>query len=260
VTIASFDKFDEYLTGINKWRSISLETIQNQEDLFKRFDSKYISDENTVIKILGKIDSNWKILNVNQKITIKQEGDYYDTQDFQFFKDHKKGKRKRFKIRVKSYENSVRYLELKLKTNIEETLKFRWRYGEITAQNTIDIRYRRQLLEKLEEYSYRVDLNSTNYKLTTSYLRTTLFNLATREKLTIDQNFVVKKQRQIQPIGGSKLILEVKSIKSRHSLIPILNTLNIRKGSISKYGISAPLIYPELGRNPWIATLKGLGS
>lgn len=258
--ITSFDKLAEYLIGINKWKSISLETIQNQEDLFKRFDSKYISDENNVINILGKLDSNWKILNVNQKITIKQESDYYDTQDFQFFKDHKRGKRKRFKIRVKSYENSVRYLELKLRTNIEETLKFRWLYGEITGQNTIDIRYRSQILEKLEEYAYRVDLNSTNHKLTTSYLRTTLFNFTAREKLTIDQNFIVKKQSQILPISGSKLILEVKSIKSRHSLIPVLNTLNIRKDSISKYGISVPLIYPELGRNPWITTLKLLES
>ena len=257
---ASFDKFADYLATINKRNSLSLETIQNQEDLFKRVDSKYISDENNVIKILAKLDSNWKILNVNHKITIKQEGDYYDTQDFQFFKDHKRGKRKRFKIRVKSYENSVRYLELKLRTNIEETLKFRWRYEEITALNTIDIRYQSQILEKLEEYADRVDLNLTNHKLTTSYLRTTLFNFTAREKLTIDQNFIVKKQSQILPISGSKLILEVKSIKSRHSLISVLNTLNIRKGSISKYGISAPLIYPELGRNPWLATLKILGS
>jgi hypothetical protein len=256
----SFDKFAEYLVGMNKSKSIMLETIQNQEDFFKRFDSKYICDENNIIKILGKLDSDWKILNVNQNITIKQEGDYYDTQDFQFFKDHKKGKRKRFKIRLKSYENSFRYLELKLRTNIEQTLKFRWRYGDISALNTIDIRYRSQILEKLEEYAYQVDLNSTNHKLTTSYLRTTLFNFATREKFTIDQNFVVKKNDKILPIGKSHLILEIKSIKSRHSLIPILNTLNVRKSSISKYGISVPLIYPELGRNPWITTLKSLES
>jgi hypothetical protein len=96
----SFDKFAEYLVGMNKSKSISFETIQNQQDFLKRFDSKYIIDENSIIKILGKIDSDWKLLNVNQKITIKQESDYYDTQDFQFFKDHKKGTRKRFKIRL----------------------------------------------------------------------------------------------------------------------------------------------------------------
>lgn len=252
----TWDSFDDFILNRAKAGSITLDKLQNQESSLKRFDTKYILDEKKIISTLNNLSREWHVLNVGNKIQINYKTLYFDTCDFKLFKDHKQGKRKRFKIRIRFYETGEIYLELKLKTNLEETLKFRWKCPTPPSENVIESQFKEVLSEKLNEYLYHFDLASLEYKLSTEFTRTTLFNFATKEKLTIDKNFMVDNRDITLPISRKMLILEIKSSKPFNSLNSTLNSLNIRSVSLSKYGAGAPELFSYLGRNPWVSTLK----
>jgi hypothetical protein len=252
----TWDLFDDFILNRAKARSITLEKLQNQESFLKRYDTKYILDEKKIISTLNNLGREWHVLNVGNKIQINYKTLYFDTHDFRLFKDHKQGKRKRFKIRIRFYETGEIYLELKLKTNLEETLKFRWKCPTLPSESVIESPFKEVISQKLNEYLYQLDMATLEYKLSTEFTRTTLFNSATKEKLTIDKNFIVDNKNLTLPISKKMLILEIKSSKPLSSLNSTLNSLNIRSVSLSKYGAGAPALFSYLGRNPWVSTLK----
>jgi hypothetical protein len=252
----TWSSLDDFIFDKARKSSITLNELQYKESALRRFDSKYVLKEKELIDVLSKLNSEWTILNVENKFQINYKTLYFDTDKFQLFKDHKKGRRKRFKIRIRFYETGDSYLELKLKTNLQETLKFRWQFFGSPKCKVIEPEFEELVSKKLKEYLYRFDLHTLEYKLNTEYTRMTLYNAATKEKLTIDKKFIVSNQDVSLPISKSMLILEIKSSKSLSSLNSNLNSLNIRRVNLSKYGVGAAALYSYLGKHPWVSTFK----
>ncbi len=255
----TFETIEQYIQQINQDHFRSIEDLPLNIFAEKRYDTKLIITEKTALEFLRKLHRDWKILTVSNKSIVGYETCYYDTPDFQFYRAHKQGKRKRFKIRIREYETGARYLELKLKTNIEETLKFRWPYPQESDFKFINAAFMQIVIQKLNSHGLNVNFNKLEYKLSTKYRRLSLVNIDNYEKITIDRNLTLQKNNQIEYFNNSYMILEVKSQKLQSTLKTSLNMLHQNRSRISKYGLAVPLLYPEMGANPWSVAMKKLG-
>jgi len=251
-----FKDLEKYLHQINEDRFRSIEDLPLDNISEKRYDSKLIVNEKTALNFLAGLQNDWKIVTVDNKSEVQYETFYFDTPNFQFFKDHKQGRRKRFKIRIRTYETGDRYLELKLKTNIDETQKIRWPYPTDASLKDLNSDLLQIITQRLEPYGYKLNFNNLEYKLSTKYKRISLVNFQNYEKITLDSNLTVQKNNQIERIGSGYMILEVKSQKLSNTLRPTLNLLHQNRIRLSKYGLAVPVLYPNMGANPWSLALK----
>jgi hypothetical protein len=251
-----FKDLDKYLLQINEDRFRSIEDLPLNNLTEKRYDTKLIINEKTALNLLARLHNDWKFIKVDNIAEIEYETFYFDTPDFQFFKDHKQGRRKRFKIRIRTYETGDRYLELKFKTNIEETRKIRWSYPKDGSLTTLNSKFLHLITERLELDGYKINFHKLEYKLSTKYRRVSLVNFKNNEKITLDKNLTVQKNNRTKHIGNDYMILEVKSQKLSNTLRSSLNLLHQNRIRLSKYGLAVPILYPEMGANPWSLALK----
>lgn len=111
-------------------RSVSLEEIDNL-NLMDRAESKYIIPFRKIPFFLNKIDSYYRVLEIDGLRIFRYHNVYFDTPDFLFYNQHITGKLPRSKVRLREYENNgITYLEVKKRTNTNRVKKWRVASGE----------------------------------------------------------------------------------------------------------------------------------
>lgn len=249
---------DDYLANLFDDKYTTLDEIRNISVASQRYDSKYIISKDLLMNFLKNLDDDWYILKVSSKFQFAYKTMYFDTKNFDLYNDHKKAKRKRVKIRIRQYSDKERFLELKLKLSQNYTKKIRWPYNVTNSEIELDKFYQDKILSNLIEYKYDLELAKLSVKLSTNYRRITLYNFNTAEKITIDRMFFVERKGLIFNICNHNSILEVKSSKPTNSLQKKFKKIFRQNMPITKYGIGVSLVYPELGKGPWLPTLKAL--
>ena len=116
---------------LNSLESISLKEMDNVK-LMDRVDTKYIFSIQQLPLYLNAIKENYRVLEVNDYRMINYESLYFDTKDFEFYRQHHSGKMNRYKIRFRKYvESDLNFFEIKLKSNKGRTIKNRINYKQI---------------------------------------------------------------------------------------------------------------------------------
>lgn len=103
--------------------TISLEEL-GAATLQNRIDSKYPLSVKRATEVLQGL-AHYNAVEVEQEILLPYKTLYYDTDDYQLYKTHLRGKANRLKFRSRRYSTGAMFHETKLKNNKGRTIKQR---------------------------------------------------------------------------------------------------------------------------------------
>jgi hypothetical protein len=225
-------------------RPITLEEMEGIK-LMNRIDSKYLTDEATLLHILDRAaEAGYRVLVTEGMRISPYDSVYYDTAGLRMFYDHHNRRLVRQKVRTRSYVNSgATFLEIKRKNNKGRTKKKRM---GIPAAELMDFRADEAACAYLAGHSW-FTAPELSPVLETAFHRITLVNPAKTERLTIDtqlsfKNFRTGKETSLQ----NAVIIELKQDgRAESQMKNILLDLRIKPVRVSKYCIAVTLTDPQ---------------
>ena len=235
-------------SALSLFGAISLEDM-NGAALMDRVDTKYIFCLKKMPFLLSWLTKSYRVLTVGENTSTTYESVYFDTENFQLYRQHHCGKLNRYKIRYRHYvENDLSFFEIKRKTNTGRTIKHR-----IPGHESQGLQAgAKEFLEA------KTNLRATDIQpvLWVKYKRITLVNCSGRERITLD-TAIHFKNRQGSELAFPLVVAEVKQNKSRRSeFIELMNTNNIHQGFMSKYCFGISRLEPGLKKNNFSLSLR----
>ncbi|MBO4264361.1 MAG: polyphosphate polymerase domain-containing protein [Bacteroidales bacterium] len=217
--------------------------------LMNRIDSKYLTDEQTLVGILEDARADgYRALLADGTKYCSYNSLYYDTPGMQMFLDHHNRRLVRQKVRTRVYVGSGRtYLEIKRKNNHGRTKKKR---TEIAPAEFGDFRTNPQACDYLAAHS-RFTADSIEPTLETGFRRITLVNPAETERLTIDTCLHFKNLRTGRTVSlQNAVVIELKQDgRTASQMKEILLRHRVKPIRVSKYCIGVTLTDPAVKSN-----------
>lgn len=248
---------DKLMPIIKQFDHVNLDDASRVE-LMNRTDIKYIFNVNKLSDILKRALKDYKILEINNERIHLYKNQYFDTSDYNMYLDHHNGKRTRYKIRYRNYDVSdVAFLEIKLKTNKNRTIKKRIKNKYSTNLNKGSSKF-------IETNSpYKSD--ELTPVLKNDFHRITLVHRINKERITLDFNLFytcdfagIVKTHELPDIA----ICEIKreGYSNTSEFMTILRSEDIRQSRMSKYCIGAAILYSDLKKNQFKDKLRYIES
>lgn len=211
--------------------------------LLDRIDTKYLFPMSDLIPILGEVEEEYRILDINQVRLNQYHTVYFDEPDFTLYKQHHNKHADRYKVRARQYvDTNLAFFEVKHKTNKKRTIKSRLELNQTESQTD-------EVNDFIDTY-VPVDSQQMEQKLWNNYLRLTLVGKSQPERVTIDLNLSFGQGDGYTDLPGM-VIAEVKqSHFSQDSyFIQQMRKRGIRSNSFSKYCAGVCLLYDGVKRN-----------
>jgi hypothetical protein len=223
---------------------ITLEEMDGVK-LLNRIDSKYLTDEATLVQILADAEAaGYRVLEAGGCKISPYYSIYFDTEGLRMFLDHHNARLVRQKVRTRVYVNSGdAYLEIKRKNNHGRTKKKR---TGIPMAELPDFRADEAACRYLAEHS-DFDAAQLRPTLETVFRRITLVNPDRTERITIDTGLYFKNFRTgLETSLGDAVIIELKQSGHAASVMKsILLDHRVKTARVSKYCIAVTLTDPS---------------
>ncbi|WP_329016050.1 polyphosphate polymerase domain-containing protein [Micromonospora rifamycinica] len=233
---------------------IGLAELTERAGLQTRFDRKYLLPLTEVPHLIAGLGRGDQVLEIDGRRTFRYESIYFDTADLVSFRLTARRRRRRFKIRTRTYlDSGLCWLEVKTEGTRGGTVKERLAYrpddsGTLTpGRSFVD-----GVLAPLRtgpELAFAPTL-------TTRYLRSTLYLPATGSRATIDVAL------HWEDPGGRRLelpqlaIVETKTGSTASHVDRLLWRRGHRPVAISKYATGLAALDPELPAARWRRILR----
>ncbi|TDP93205.1 VTC domain-containing protein [Leucobacter luti] len=264
--VASAAPVAEELTPLDclaRLAPISLDELVSEAELLTRVDRKYLIPVATATALLERIDSRARVLEIDGRRDFSYDSVYFDTPDHLSFRLTAQRRRRRFKLRTRSYlDTGSTFLELKTKSGRGTTVKERVAYAQ-TDRATLTAAGRRYVAAQFAHHGHDAALVATlRPTLVSQYQRTTLL-MPEGSRATIDTRL---RWSDGTDHGGAvacgiglpdHVILESKSAGRASELDRALWRAGYRPSGISKFGTGTAALHPELPSNKWARTLAG---
>ncbi len=229
--------------ALDRLSPIGLEEMDSIK-LMNRIDSKYLTNEQTLLGILSDAAAaGYRVLVTGNERIAPYDSIYYDTEGLKMFYDHHNRRLVRQKVRTRSYVNSgLAFLEIKRKNNKGRTKKKRIR---IPQEQLRSFSANPEACAYLADHSW-FKAEELSPVLETLFCRITLVNPAKTERLTIDtrlcfKNFRTEKETSLQ----DAVIIELKQDgRAASQMKGILLDHRVKPVRISKYCVALTLTDP----------------
>ncbi len=266
---------DTLLAGLDP---IGLDELNARAELMTRVDRKYVLPANALPAVLADLDPQTRVLEFEEAGAAGASGGsrrtrssayesvYFDTPELQSFHLAARSRRRRFKIRTRTYVDAdLAYLEVKTRGGRSVTVKERLECDP-AAGDTLTSEGRSYTEQILAAAAVPApDMTRLAATLTTRYRRTTLLLPASgaqdERRATIDQELEWVDEgtrgafaRTLRLPGV--VIVETKSGSSAGALDRALWRHGHRPASISKFGTGLAALRPELPQNKWARVLR----
>lgn len=242
---------NEHPLPIDTLESISLIELGNTASLLTRKDRKYLVPM-SVARLLVEQDG-MKILEIDGRRTFHYESVYFDTPEWVSYLAAAHKRRRRFKVRTRSYlDSGLCSLEVKTRERRGLTEKHRLPYAVARRAHLNS-----EALDFIDGFDTIAPLSrQLEPVLTTRYERTTLLETDSRSRITIDTNLQCQ-----TPDGSSVSLPEMAVVETKTSGPPcaidhLLWKLHHRPTKISKYGVGLAALTPGLPANKWNRVLR----
>lgn len=239
-----------------RFAPIGLEELVARASLQTRLDRKYALPLHEVDGLIARLDPATRVLDAAGERAFRYESVYFDTPDLASYRSAAQRRRRRFKVRTRSYVDSGGcFLEVKTKGSRSFTVKDRLEY-ELERREMLTAEGRDYVTEVLTDSGIDLpvapELQAT---LTTGYERSTLLLPTSGARVTIDRNlsWATADDRIDLP---RLAIVETKSGSTPSEMDRILWASGHRPAVLSKYGVGLAALHPELPANKWNRVLR----
>lgn len=236
----------------NQLAPTSLEQLNSIAALQTRTDRKYLLPMDLFTRVIDQFRDRLQVLQIGGLRQFDYESVYFDTPDLDAYHRHAYGRRRRFKVRTRSYLDwGQTTLEIKTEGGRGETIKQRHGY-RIEDRGRLDEPAYTQISRNLGD----LDAHQLRPSLTTNYLRSTLLDPVSGSRLTCDVDLTFSDDLQRRRGPEDLVLLESKTTGRTTPIDTALWRHGHRPVSISKYCTGLALIHPGLPANRWNRTLR----
>lgn len=223
---------------------ISLDEM-NAVRLLNRIDTKFVLREEEALAALARLAGRYRVLEIDGRRQTHYETLYFDTGDWQLFRQHHAGAGTRYKVRSRAYvESDLVFLEVKRKQRVtRRTVKNRLRTPEMVTE--LD----GAATAFVRDY-YPFDPGRLEIRLWNTFTRVTLVSTARCERLTLDFDVRFQNDRSAASLSGLAIV-EVKQqrLTRESDWMALMRTQGIRPTGFSKFCVGVMLLYPEVKTN-----------
>lgn len=233
---------------------IGLDEVISEAALQTRVDRKFLLTPEEFTALSERLGERFKIMQIDGLRTFRYESVYFDTEDFEQYRAHRQGRRRRYKVRSRTYvDTGLSMFEIKTKGLRGSTVKHRVEQppeqaGELSAENV-------EFLGEVLANEYGLQAPALAPVLDSSYVRATFVNPIDGERVTCDVELsYANKENRVA--GPDLIVVETKSADGHGASDRALAELGIREVSMSKYCIGIALLHPQLPANRWSRLLE----
>lgn len=219
--------------------------------LMNRTDTKFVTSMPKLLKLLEMAQGDYYAQEIDGERNMLYDTTYFDTRDFDMYKEHQHGHTNRQKIRFRTYVSShLQFMEVKTKNNHGRTKKKRIEVADMNLED----QQKREFLER----TLKFDADTLIPHMHNYFRRITLVNKAKTERLTIDTSLQFHNvQTHIDRDMGPLVIIELKRDGLVFSpVLEMLRTLHIHPHGFSKYCMGAALTNSNLPVNRFKQKLR----
>lgn len=243
--------------------SVGLEELNERAALQTRVDRKYLVERRLVRELIGLTTARHAVLEIDGRRSFGYRSVYFDTPDLRCFREHRQGRRRRFKVRTRLYRDSGQgMLEVKTKGLRGATVKARrqWPAADLELLPEPSRGFVVQALHAggLPASRWEVErlVGSLRPSLVTDYRRVTLLDIGAGSRATIDTDLVFSAGTHVVSAPAETVIVETKSATGAGCVDRELRRLGVRPVSVSKYCVGVALTRPQLAANRWNRVLR----
>lgn len=244
--------------------ALSLADVNAAASLQTRRDRKYLVTPEVLLDVVRALPTGGDlgVLQVDGRFEQQYRSVYFDTDDLLLYRMAATGRRRRFKVRRRTYvDDGVQMLEVKTKDPRGRTAK---------ARTEASAAWSATVTEHLsDDETFFVDhtlsaagvwqhppLHSLRAVVHTGYLRTTLASPSAGWRATVDQQLIGARAGH-QPQGlGCCIVVETKSSGAPTPLDRALWSRGHRPQRVSKFAVALAIGQPGLPANRWNRALR----
>jgi hypothetical protein len=240
---------------LGKLPPVDLEELNAEAALQTRVDRKYVVDSSLVAPLLDSFAGYVRVLELEGRRLAAYDSVYFDTPDRDSYLLAARGRRRRYKIRTRTYlDSGIGFLEVKTEGARAATVKERIPYRP-ADRSTITSEGARYVEETLATTIGSVPAGPLRPVLETRYGRTTLYLPESGSRATIDTSVTWREPGGRSLVLDGAVIVETKSGTSPSTLDKHLWRFGVRPCRISKFATGMAALNPELPANRWHRTL-----
>ncbi|WP_149823551.1 VTC domain-containing protein [Streptomyces tailanensis] len=246
---------DSVASVVGLLRPIGLDELVERAELLTRVDRKYMLPTADLPLVIGGLDEDAQVLEVDGQRQFAYRSVYFDTPDMDGYLGAARRRRRRFKLRIRTYlASGVHYFEVKTRGPRGTTVKQRIPYeGDLWRLGPEARAYADEMLGE-------AGINSRGFRLlptlTTRYRRTTLFLPGSGSRVTVDTDLTWALPDGTELRTPERTIVETKAGRAGSGADRLLWSLGHRPVPVSKYGTGLAALRPDLPANRWLPVLR----
>ena len=233
--------------------AVSLTDLQALAELQTRKDRKYLVPVNAIAALLTATSDELGVLEIDGRRSFRYESGYFDTPGHLSYLMAALRRRRRFKVRTRTYlDSGLCWLEVKTRERRGLTKKHRIPYDSVHRSRLDDIG-----LAFIKEFELIAPITGElRPALTTRYQRTTFLEASSNSRITIDVDLEC-----IAPDGSrvglpNTAVVETKTDGRPCQFDHLLWDAGYRPVKVSKFGVGMAALNPSLPANKWNRILR----
>jgi hypothetical protein len=235
-------------------RPVDLDDVMRRAALQERVDTKYLVDADEFTAWADQMYADLDVLQIDHRREFGYESTYFDTEDRAQFRAHRQGRRRRYKVRTRSYlDTATCHLEVKLDRGQGATLKERIGYP-LDDRHRLTAVARRRVSATLRAHAH-VPPGDLVPALTNSYRRSTLLLRHSPVRITCDTGLRWANADTALVARDRYILVEIKADTPRNAATAAFARVGVRPTSVSKYCPGIALLEPWRHANPWRSVL-----
>lgn len=245
-----------YAAALAELSSVSLETLAAQAGRMTRIDRKYVIPADDLDAVFSSTAHEAVALEIEGRRTFGYSSIYFDTPDLRSFHDGGRRRRRRFKVRARSYlDSDLHFLEVKTRGARGTTVKERQSLPH-PVHGGLDPAGQKFVATTLAAHGIPdLDPRDLHPTLEVTYRRSTLAFLSAGHRTTVDTDVRWTAQDGIRAFVEKVAVVETKAGSTPTAVDRALWRLGHRPMQISKYGAGMVTTHADLPHLKWHRTL-----
>ncbi|MEE6272479.1 polyphosphate polymerase domain-containing protein [Georgenia sp. MJ206] len=238
---------------------VDLATLDTHAALLTRVDRKYVLGPADAADLLGALPAGTGVLEIAGRRSFAYESVYFDTPALHSYTSAAHRRRRRFKVRTRTYlDSGTCWLEVKTRGARGTTVKRREPYdvGDRATLVASGLRFVDAMLA--EACIDAVPATDLAPVLTTRYRRSTLHLPGSGARATLDTELEWTSTDGRSRGAGGLVIVETKTGASPSAVDRLLWVRGHRPTTVSKFGTGLAALNPDLPSNRWHRTVRRL--